>query len=175
MLLKSRIAIRLLDKEEKKWVSTFWKPDNSPCLYTIGYEGLTIDAFINKLIANNIHALVDVRNNPFSMKYGFSKPGFQNYVERVGVKYYHIPELGIPSKLRKGLGTEKSYTKLFTYYEKNILPHNLIYVEEIKQIVQEYAHVALTCFEANYQSCHRHKITDYLEEQGFGAKISHIN
>ncbi|MFA5877740.1 MAG: DUF488 domain-containing protein [Candidatus Paceibacterota bacterium] len=174
--LKSKIATRLLDTEEKKWVSTFWNLDNRPCLFTIGYEGLTIDAFLNKLIANNIHALVDVRNNPFSMKYGFSRPGFQNYVERAGIKYYHIPELGIPSELRKDLGTQESYTRLFTYYENNILPSNLVYLGRIKQIITEYSRIALTCFEADYQSCHRHKITDYMiTHLGFNIKISHLN
>ncbi len=174
--LKSRIVSRLLDKEEKKWVSTFWNLDNHPCLFTLGYEGLTIDSFINKLIANNIQAVIDVRNNPFSMKYGFSRPGFQNYVERAGINYYHFPELGIPSKLRKGLRTTEAYDELFTYYERNILPHNLFFIESIKNLIQEHSRVVLTCFEADYQSCHRHKITDRLTtEPGFNVKISHLN
>jgi hypothetical protein len=174
--LKSRIATRLLDTEEKKWISTFWNLDNRPCLFTLGYEGLTIDAFLNKLIANNIHALVDVRNNPFSMKYGFSQPGFRNHVERAGVHYDHIPQLGIPSELRKGLGTKATYASLFTYYEKNILPENLSYIEKIKQIIQDYSRVALTCFESDYHFCHRHKITEYLHKlQRFDIKISHLN
>jgi hypothetical protein len=174
--LNSRIATRLLDNEEKKWVSTFWNSDNRSCLFTIGYEGLTIDAFLNKLITNNVHALVDVRNNPFSMKYGFSHPKFQNFVESIGIKYYHLPQLGIPSQLRKGLRTKESYTSLFTYYENSILPSNLVYLEKIKQIIVDHSRVALTCFEADYQSCHRHKITERLnKEPGFNIKISHLH
>jgi uncharacterized protein (DUF488 family) len=172
--IRSKIATRLLSTEERKWASTYWNFDDRPCLLTIGYEGLTIDAFLNKLIANNVHVLIDVRNNPFSMKYGFSRLRFQSFVEKAGVKYYHIPQLGIPSELRKGLKTSESYTSLFTYYEKNILPHNLIYIERIKQLFQKHSRVALTCFESDYQSCHRHKITDHLEEQGFGVKILHL-
>jgi hypothetical protein len=174
--LRSKIAINLLSPEEIKWAkSLYWNLDNSPCLFTLGYEGLSIDSFLNKLISNNIHVLIDVRNNPFSMKYGFSNPGFKGYIEKTGIKYYHIPQLGIPSELRKSLGTPKSYTDLFIHYQKNILPENLAYVEIIKQLIQEHSRVALTCFEADYQSCHRHKITDHLEEQGFNIKISHIN
>jgi hypothetical protein len=173
---RSKISGRLLNLDELKWASLHWNSDNTPCLFTIGYEGLSIDAFLNKLLANNIHSLVDVRNNPYSMKYGFSRPRFQNYVESAGIKYYHIPQLGIPSELRKGLGTKESYTSLFTLYENSILPSNLVYLGRIKQIIDEHSRVALTCFEADYQSCHRHKITDRLNtELGFNVKISHIH
>jgi hypothetical protein len=174
--LKSKIVTRLLTPDEIKWASLSWNLETTPCLFTIGYEGLTIDAFLNKLIKNNIHALIDVRNNPFSMKYGFSKPRFQNYVESIGIKYYHLPQLGIPSELRKGLRTKESYTSLFTYYENSILPNNLVHLRKIEQIIAEHLRAALTCFEAYYQSCHRHKITDYLnQEPGFNVKISHLN
>ncbi len=173
--LRSKIAARLLSQEEINWARNLYgNLDSTPCLFTLGYEGISIDAFLNKLIENNIHALVDVRNNPFSMKYGFSNPGFQGYVEKSGIKYFHIPQLGIPSELRKGLGTTKSHTDLFGYYQNNILPNNLAYIEKIEQIVQEYSRVALTCFESDHQFCHRHKITNYLEEQNFDVRISHI-
>ena len=172
---QSRILKDVLNPNEVNWVKSFCSFDNTPRLFTLGYEGLSIDSFLNKLVTNNIHALVDVRNNPYSMKYGFSHPRFQTYVENAGIKYYHIPELGIPSELRKGLGTKESYENLFNYYEYNILPHNLIYVERIKQLIQEHSRVALTCFEADYQYCHRHKITDYLKKQSFGVRILHLN
>lgn len=173
---KSKITTRMLSSDELAWINNLhWNFDNASCLFTLGYEGLSIDAFLNKLIANNIHALVDVRNNPFSMKFGFSNPRFQDYVERAGIKYYHIPQLGIPSELRKGLGIANTHTRLFTYYEKNILPHNLIYIEKIKHLIQEHSRIALTCFEADSQSCHRHKVTNYLEKQGFDVKILHIS
>lgn len=172
--VRSKISSRLLSSEERNQVSTFWNFDESPCLFTLGYEGLSIDAFLNILITNNLHALIDVRNNPYSMKYGFSYPGIQNNMERVGITYYHIPELGIPSELRKGLGTKESYTNLFTYYEEKILPCHLDQIERIKLLVQKHSRVALTCFEGDYQFCHRHKITDLLEKQGYGVKIFHL-
>lgn len=37
---------------------------------TIGYEGKTIDKFLNELITNKIDVVVDVRKNAYSMKFG---------------------------------------------------------------------------------------------------------
>jgi len=90
---RSKIIDKLFDAEEIKQIRFAWNTDKRPFIYTLGYEGLTIDAFLNKLIANNIIAVVDVRNNPQSMKYGFSKKSFCDYVEKAGMKYVHIPEL----------------------------------------------------------------------------------
>ena len=42
-------------------------------LYTAGYEGLTIDAFIARLKQAGIDRVLDVREYPLSRKKGFSK------------------------------------------------------------------------------------------------------
>jgi uncharacterized protein (DUF488 family) len=146
-----------------------------PQLFTIGYEGLTIGEFIDRILAYDIRTLIDVRNNPLSRKPGFSKKAFQEQLESVGVRYRHIPELGVPSAFRRNLGTAASYASLFRYYEKNILASNLDCVEQIKQITNQSSRVALTCFEADYHACHRHRITQHLsEDPSFRAEIVHL-
>jgi len=150
--------------------------DQTHYLFTIGYEGLSISSFIDKLLANDIRVLIDVRNNPLSRKPGFSKTAFRDHLEGAGIIYQHIPELGVPSALRKNLATKDSYQILFDYYEKEILASNLNYVEKIKTIITQFSRVALTCFEADYHTCHRHKITEYLsQEPTFMAEIVHLN
>ncbi len=171
---RSEILSRVLTSQQVEEIRRFWNLDETPCLFTLGYEGLSIDAFLNKLIANNVHALVDVRNNPFSMKFGFSNPGFQKYVERAGFLYYHLPELGIPSILRKGLGDPESYSRLFTYYEANILPKNIAALRRIRELLQEHKRVALTCFEADPAYCHRQRVTSYLMAEGLLAPVVHL-
>lgn len=71
--MRSKIAERHFDADEIKQFKFAWNTDKTPAVFSIGYEGLTIDSFLNKLIANNITVVVDIRNNPQSMKYGFSK------------------------------------------------------------------------------------------------------
>lgn len=159
---RSNIALKVLEQDDYEKISKTWNADSSPCLFSIGYEGLSIDAYLNVLISNNISVLVDVRKNPISMKYGFSKSRFADFLQKVGVLYFHIPELGIPSSLRQNLKTPAAYQKLFDLYSSSILPEQSNAVEKIKSIVFEHRRVAITCFEADYRFCHRHKIIEYL-------------
>jgi hypothetical protein len=39
-------------------------------IYTLGYEGISLEAYINKLIKNDVKLLCDVRKNPLSRKFG---------------------------------------------------------------------------------------------------------
>ena len=172
---RSKIVSNVLSSKEIEQVSLWWNTDESPCLFTIGYEGLSIDAYLNKLISNNVMVLIDVRKNPHSMKYGFSKSILQKYVKRAGLEYIHIPELGIPSKLRQNLNTPEAYRQLFQFYETEILPNSIDAVEKIKTLYAKFKRIALTCFEADYNFCHRHKITGYLENSpNFDTKIVHL-
>lgn len=153
------------------------KKNNSdfPCLFTIGYEGLSIDAFLNTLILNDIVALVDVRKNPTSRKYGFSKTKFANYINLAGLSYFHIPELGVPSELRQDLKSAIAYQKLFEHYSRNILPNQKDSLERLKRIIRDQRRVAITCFEADYHFCHRHKIAEYMEkEPSFDVSVIHL-
>ena len=42
-------------------------------IFTVGYEGKSIDGFISELKLNKINVLVDVRLTPLSRKPGFAK------------------------------------------------------------------------------------------------------
>jgi uncharacterized protein (DUF488 family) len=162
---RSKIAAELFDSEELKQIQFTWNIDKNPFIYTLGYEGLTIDAFLNKLIANNIMAVVDVRNNPQSMKYGFSKKSFSDYIEKAGMKYIHIPELGIPSAMRKGLGKSISHEKLFEKYASDLLPNQESAKTQLRNLILRYPRIALVCFEADHHFCHRHTLIENLEKE----------
>lgn len=172
---RSEIAEKILKRDEYQKIKQTRNNSDNPCLFTIGYEGLSIDAFLNILLSNNIAALVDVRKNPISMKYGFSKTKFANYVKLVGLFYFHIPGLGIPAELRQDLKSVVSYQKLFEHYSKNILPDQKESLEMLKEIIKAQGRVAITCFEADYRFCHRHKIAEYVEkEPSFGVPVVHL-
>ena len=168
--LRSEIASQILPEDEYAQVRKHWVVDNKPALLTIGYEGLSIDAYLNKLIMNNVMALVDVRANPVSRKYGFSKMLLQNNTEMINIKYIHIPELGISSRLRKNLSGRDSYRDLFDYYEKQILPNQSKSLEEIKALVRQFGRIALTCFEADHTMCHRHLLANSIHNT-LGSKV----
>ena len=172
---KSGIAKTVLTQEEYYKVSSFWRFETQPGLFTIGYEGSSIDHYLCRLLMNNIIVLIDVRKNPFSRKHGFSQNGLQAYVEKVGIQYYHLPELGVTTHLRKNLNGKQSYEKLFDYYTSIILPSQAPSLDKIKQLLLKYRRVALTCFEAEYQMCHRHKIAEFFElDKSLDIPINHI-
>lgn len=127
-------------------------------LFTIGYEGLTLEGYINKLILKDVHVLCDVRKNAFSMKFGFSKNLLQKACEGVGIIYIHIPQLGIESEKRQELYTQADYNQLFDEYERTTLVENYSYLRIIYDAVKNQKRVALTCFEKDPKTCHRSRI-----------------
>jgi uncharacterized protein (DUF488 family) len=172
---RSEIAQTILTSEEYNKTCSFWHLDTQPTLFTIGYEGSSIDHYLCRLLKNNVSVLVDVRKNPLSRKHGFSKKSLQSYLEKVDIQYYHLPELGIKSSLRKNLNGKQSYEKLFDDYVATILPAQGSALEKIKELLFKHHRIALTCFEAEYQMCHRHKITELLEsDSNLDIPIAHI-
>ncbi|MGB4511960.1 MAG: DUF488 family protein [Thermacetogeniaceae bacterium] len=133
-------------------------------LFTIGYEGKSIEGFINTLIQNGVRLLCDVRKNPVSRKFGFSKRKLKHITETVGIGYVHIPDLGIESRKRSSLETLDDYECLFRGYAKTLL--NLKpQLEWLYSLLAIHDRVALMCYEKDADMCHRHVIRDYLTKK----------
>lgn len=161
--INSEIKEQLLDKKELALVNQARVISNSAqnSIYTIGYEGLHIEDYINKLIRNSIKLLCDVRQNPLSRKYGFSKRSLSKLLPKFGIEYLHIPELGIESNKRKKLTNSSDYEILFDNYRKS-LPGRQNGLTKIMRELEINKRIALTCFEREAKSCHRHCISDFL-------------
>ena len=127
-------------------------------------EGKSIEAYLNQLIEENVEVLCDVRRNPFSRKYGFSKRRLQQAVERVGIEYRHYAELGIPSARRKHLNTQADYDRLFDHYEREMLPDCGSDLDDIMSLLESGKRVALTCFELHSHQCHRSRVAKVMTE-----------
>jgi uncharacterized protein (DUF488 family) len=172
---QSVVAKTLLNKKEYQFVADAKRSEKMPRLFTIGYEGISIDAYLNKLGYNNIKSLVDVRKNPISKKYGFSKGQLKRYAENIGINYFHLPELGVPSNMRQDLTSSEAYQRLFQYYSTETLPHQTIALNQLRQLVEETGRIALTCFEAEHTSCHRSMISEYFaHDPNFNVPIVHL-
>ena len=85
-------------------------------LFIIGYEGISVEHYLNILIKNDIRVLCDVRNNPFSRKFGFSKSSLQKYLGNIGIEYAHLLKLGIKSEKRNHFNFNENYRNLFFDY-----------------------------------------------------------
>lgn len=162
--INSKIAHKFELRSYKKQPALF--QEDKKDFFTIGYEGITFENYINKLITSDINILCDVRKNPFSMKFGFSKNMLRHTLQQVGIKYIHLPELGIESEDRQLLNTLEDYKTLFKEYEATTIQTNeaqqaLMYIYDISK--QE--NIALTCFEKDIEYCHRGVIAKMLQNK----------
>lgn len=163
---RSRILKRVFpNKAERTALLASVAKPTGRCLFTIGYEGDSIDGYLDRLISNDVRLLCDVRKNPLSRKTGFSRKQLSSYCERVGIEYRHMPELGIPGHRRRELHDLADYARLFAEYEREDLPHQNQAIELIGGLLDQYERVALTCFEKEPEYCHRHCVAEAVEQQ----------
>lgn len=140
-------------------------------VFTIGYEGLDIDAFMSLLVEHHIETVVDIRELPLSRKPGFSKRALANVLNLSGLEYVHIVELGCPKPVRDRYredGNWKRYTEGFLKYLKT----QGAAIAELSMLVRS-SNCALLCFEADYNFCHRSMVANAVRDC-CGAKVKHI-
>lgn len=168
-------ATSILTKEELEKVNSYKPKSSKTILFTIGYEGISLEEYLTRLVKNDVKVLVDVRNNPQSMKYGFSKNQLIKYCESMGIKYMHFPEVGIQSEQRQELNTQVDYDKLFEAYKKGNLVKTKSTQTVILNLLKLHKRIALTCFEANICQCHRKHLAESIESlPGFEYETKHI-
>jgi len=171
--IRSEIAERVLGNDEaalQRIVAARPAPKKG-AVSTIGYEGRTLENYLNGLVDSGVTVLCDVRRNAISRKYGFSKGTLSKGCDGVGIRYEHLPELGIASEQRRSLETQADYDALFTDYERECLPGQTLALAKIGAWVAAGERVALTCYERLPEQCHRHCVAEALERE-FGKRLA---
>ena len=162
--IRSTIANRVLldDNTTLDRIASAQPKETRYRLLSIGYEGRALENFLNTLLHANVSLLCDVRRNAISRKYGFSKSTLARACEGVGIRYQHVPELGIESSQRRGLKTQADFAGLFREYERKALPKKKAVLKQILDWLKSGETVALTCYEREATQCHRNCVTDAL-------------
>lgn len=172
---KSEVAENILTQDQLKKVKKAVAPLNKTILFTIGYEGISLEEYLNRLIQNDVRVLIDVRRNPLSMKFGFSKSLLKRYCNSLGIDYLHFPEVGIHGSQRQELNTQADYDALFDEYRRENLTETIEAQNHILNILKEHKRIALTCFEANVCQCHRKHLAEKIESlNDFEYEVKHI-
>lgn len=171
--IRSEIVGRVLgaDTVTQDRIMSISLQKKSPGVVTLGYEGRSLEAYLVLLLKAGVTLLCDVRRNPVSRRYGFARSTLSRGCEAVGIRYEHLPELGIPSAERQNLEVQEDYDALFEGYERESLPHQGAALEKIAQWVLDGHRVALTCFELLPHQCHRHCVAEALEQR-YGSSFS---
>lgn len=141
-------------------------------LYTIGYEGLSMPAFLQSLQEHGIQTIIDVRQYPLSRKPGFSKSRLHSYLSEINISYEHFQALGCPKYIRQAYKENadwRSYCEQFNAY----LESQDDSLHELSCLSQE-SDCALLCFEADHHFCHRSLIAEAIHQRS-GKFIGHIN
>jgi uncharacterized protein (DUF488 family) len=174
---RSEIASRVLvhEQDELARIDEARPPIGPAGLVTIGYEGRSLEAYLNLLSMDGVTVLCDVRRNPLSRKYGFSKRALESGCTAVGIRYAHLPQLGIASDQRRNLRTRADYDALFLGYERDYLPHQGEALATIRDWIAAGERVALTCYELHPEQCHRHCVAEALQERcGAELRVRHL-
>lgn len=122
-------------------------------LYTFGYEGIDIRAFLSRLEKAGIRVVVDVRELPLSRKKGFSKRALSDTLADAGIDYCHVPALGCPRHIRDRFkidGDWTAYSRAFNSY----LSSQQKVIEDLVTGCRARTS-CLLCFEADFNACHR--------------------
>ena len=140
--------------------------------HTIGYQGQSVDCFFARLLKKGIRLIIDVRANPNSRQYGYSKTRLREIGQRLGIDYRHMPTLGIPSSDRSRLSDRASYQRLLLQYERDRLPR---LVDEIGVVAELMAAIpaVLVCVEKDAQCCHRSCLANAVSES-VGLEVIHL-
>lgn len=131
-------------------------------LFTTGYQGENVLNFIHKISDKNIGVIIDIRENPFSRKPGFSKAPLSEKLENAGIEYFHFQELGTPKPLRDSLAEKGNYEVFFQNY-KNYLKEFRDSLDDLIDIGSK-KRICLMCFEKDPHMCHRKIVAELMEE-----------
>lgn len=128
-------------------------------LMTIGYEGLTVRDFIDLLGRCRVSMIVDIRELPISRKPGFAKASLAVMLEKHGIKYQHLPELGCPREIRHDYRDDGDWARYSRCFKSYLQTQGGAIEQLIEWVGVERC--CLLCFEEDYNFCHR----SYVAEQ----------
>lgn len=142
-------------------------------LFTAGYEGLTIEAFLARLKLAGIEKVVDVREYPLSRKPGFSKRAIAEQLANVGIAYEHVPALGCPKPIRKQYKVDGNWAKYSRDFREYILTQDAVVLDLLADAASSKS--CLICYEADAQFCHRSLIAEAGQNLLGALKVIHLS
>jgi len=130
-------------------------------LFTIGYEGAPIDAFLDTLERAGVRVVVDVRALPLSRKPGFSKRALAAALAGRGIAYRHLQRLGTPADGRNAARAGDVDAMRRIYLDHLEAPDARA---EMAMLIDQARETpsAMLCFEREPQACHRSVLFEQL-------------
>jgi uncharacterized protein (DUF488 family) len=130
-------------------------------LFTLGYQQRTLDRWIGILEEKNIDVVVDVRENAWSRKQGFSKSQLSVALASHDIEYIHARFAGNPKRIRDAAD---SPAETLTRYEKHLEEHPEIVYQLDDLLVDRLLagqRPCFMCYERHPGDCHRTILLDH--------------
>jgi uncharacterized protein (DUF488 family) len=144
-------------------------------LYTIGFTQSTAEHFFERLRANGVQRLVDIRLKPGGQLAGFAKKDDLPFFLRelaAGCKYTHLPELAPTKEIlkayRDGGGWDEYLPRFEALMDARGIPATLD-----RGMFEEEA-CCLLCSEATPEQCHRRLVAERLAVHWPDVTIIHL-
>ncbi len=131
-------------------------------LFTVGYEGVQIPAFIEALRDAGVEQIIDVRRIPLSRKKGFSKTPLKTTLNLAGFEYFHYKDLGCPQFIREHYRINKDWTWYEDHFESFLDKNEDLLWDLIR--MSNVSPSCLLCFEAESAKCHRRLIAERIKK-----------
>lgn len=141
-------------------------------LFTAGYEGLNIDAFIGRLKQADIDKIVDVREYPLSRKPGFSKRALAEHLAKNGIEYEHISALGCPKPIRNQYKMDGDWAQYTLGFRAYIKTQDSIVLDLLAEASS--SRICLICYEADARFCHRSLIAEAGQKLSPSLDVVHL-
>lgn len=144
-------------------------------VYTLGYQLRDIDDYVRAAKEAGTDVVLDVRENAWSRKPGFSKSSLTENLNAVGISYAHASFVGNPKRFRNGADT---YRECLKKYEGYIYAKPGL-LDEFNALMQKFVNadrkVCLLCYERHPHDCHRSLLIDaWRKRYEVAVEIRHL-
>ena len=130
-------------------------------IVSVGYEGRNIDDFVTALQHAGVRTVADVRLNAISRKAGFSKTRLREALAAAGIGYRHMRSLGNSKENRQPFWDGRVEEGRRVYREALTGPAAAASLDQLSDLARDHV-VAVLCFEADTELCHRRVIIDHV-------------
>ena len=132
-------------------------------VYTLGYQGLSIEHYLRALRDAGVEMVIDVRENAWSQRSEYIGSLLKRSLADAGIMYQHWKMLGNPAANRKSaLNASQCLRRYRAYLNDDSRALNLL-LAKIEDEWHRDRKVSLTCYENNPVDCHRSVIVDELK------------
>ena len=139
-------------------------------VFTLGYEGRTLQELVGLLDRLGVRQVADVRENPWSRRPGLDRDTLARILEERGVGYRHFGALGCRFEARTALRRGGDFAPYAEAYREHLRGAERV-VRDLEAFLRE-APTAVLCTERRAEECHRLVLAERLAADGF--RVEHV-